>query len=177
MLIFGSAKLIEQLSVEKFVILNFSSLVNNYEQLHLIPDPKTMPNTEYEFDQAYANWIMSNDEQFIDLMKIVFPLFCGYNVFVVVNWYEYSESPYLANINETLIKFIQDRYGYSASIINTEEDYLGQHRSSLESDFSIEGLANMDFDKSILAYKLQSHMNQYGVPINVVGFKYVEVNV
>lgn len=177
MLIFGTAELLPELAKEKFIILNFSSLVTGLEQLHLIPNLKDIPvniQDEYNFNMAYWNWVLSNDEQFIDLMKIVYPLYCGYNVFVVVNWYDSSGFTFLASMNETLMKLIQERYGYSASIINTIEDYKYQHNSELESEFSPQGILNMDNDKSILSYKLESIVMNGGEPIQVVGFKYAE---
>lgn len=173
MLVFGNAKILPLLSQEKFAIYNFSSMIMGVEKLDLIPEPNEIDFfDEKSFDIAYSYWIMTNDSKFIELMKIVYPLYCGINVLVLVNWYDNMSNYFYANLNESLMKFIQSRYGYNATIINEPEDYIEQSSFDLESSFSIEGLGNIDSDKYRLAYLLES--NRDDNPIMIPGFKYAD---
>lgn len=143
MLLVGEYQYImNELSNPKMKVLNLSSLMEGMEQLHLLPPTDgTLPfKDEKEFDIAYANYIMTNEYAFIELMKIMISLYEGKDVYIVV-----SRSPYLDMVTESLTKFIQVRYRYIAQEINSEEDleYL-----DYESSFNdIHGLYNLDLDK------------------------------
>ena len=174
MLVFGGSELIPLLTNEGFDIFNFTSLVMGLPKIDLVPEKDSFEYyDEKSFDIQYANWIMNNDSKFIEFMKIVYPLYCGRNVFIVVNWYDNIENYFYANLNESLMKFIQSRYGYNASIINTVEDYMEQNLYNLESGFSIEGLMNIDMDKYRLTFLLESY--GYGEQI-IPGFKRLDIN-
>ena len=81
------------------------------------------------------------------------------------------EHYFYANLNESLMKFIQCRYGYNSSIVNTPEDYMVQSTYDLESGFSIEGLGNIYMDKYRLSYLLESNDDH---SIIIPGFKYAD---
>lgn len=125
-------------------VYNFSSLSENYTRLHLLPPREFGKDFNYQFDLAYANWIFSNDEIFFDFMMIVYNLYTGKDVFLVVD-------DMVEQLNESLIKLIQQRYGYEACRINTVEDFI----YATESSFSALGLINLDQDKDRLAYILE----------------------
>ena len=78
-------------TTNKTKILNFCSLNEQYPRLQLLPpiDFRTMPVSnpelaEYEFDMRYANWLLQDENAFIDLMQIVFSLYQGYDIFLLV---------------------------------------------------------------------------------------------
>lgn len=164
---------------EKFIILNFSSFNERYPKVNLVPpiDMGGQWNDEVEFDNWYFNWILSNNGIFIEFMKIVYPLYAGFNVFVLINWFDLGDFYFYANLNESLMKLIQIRYGYNASIVNTIEDYYSLSSYQLESAFSEEGIRNLDYDKGRMAYVLQDHFMSTKEQIPIIGFKYaVEEN-
>ena len=111
-------------TTDKTKILNFCSLNEQYPRLHLLPpmDFRMMPvanpeAAEYEFDMRYANWLLQDENAFIDLMKIVFSLYQGYDIFLLV-----SDDITLEAYTQSLLKFIQQRYGYNGFYITCIED-------------------------------------------------------
>ena len=87
---------------DNFIIVNFSSLSMTYDNLNLIPAQNEILGytDEKSFDILYANWIMNNDDKFLALMKIVYPLYQGMNVIVLVNWFSGLDNYFMANMNE-----------------------------------------------------------------------------
>ena len=133
------------------MVYNFTSLYSDYENLILahvnsISDENNTPINIYiegvEFDKKYADLIMSDVRYFIDLIKIMLPLYEGYNVILMV-YHDY----YRDNLMEALIKFISIRYGYRSFIINDIEDL----DTISEPKFSPYGL--MQLDEDIKAYE------------------------
>lgn len=125
------------------VVLNFSSLNEKYPKLDIYP-PRELPGrSEYEFDMAYAQYIMSNDMVFFDFMQIPYNLYLGKDVFILIDddaRYEF--------LNESLLKFIQQRYGYNANYITCAEDFIYAEPGT----FSEIGMANLIYDKERLSY-------------------------
>lgn len=98
---------------------------------------------DYDFDVAYANYIMSNDQVFVEFFQIIFNLYLGKDVFIAVD----LEADWAETLLESLLKFIQERYGYAAVKIESEEDYMFARRNFI-CDFNPEfGLYNLDIDK------------------------------
>lgn len=129
---------------EKFVILNLSSLAEGFMRVHLVPSIQTQYNNEKEFDLAYANYIFSNDVTFMELMKIIYPLYMGYDVFLLVSRNEDTHDV----VTESLCKLIQQRYGYNYQLLNNVDDINYYDESS----FSINGLRILDEDKEKFSY-------------------------
>lgn len=129
------------------VILNFCSLNEWYPRLHLFPPNYVKENllnyAEYEFDLEYANWIISNDDAFIDFMQIVYPLYEGKDVFLLV-----SDDPILDMYTQSLLKFIQQRYGYNGFYVTCTEDVL----TAVDQGLSEFGAHNLIMDKERLSY-------------------------
>lgn len=128
----------------KFLVLNLSSLVEGYERVHLVPSFSTTYNNDKEFDIAYANYIFSNDFVFMEFMKIVYPLYLGADVFLLVSR---NENTYDI-MTESLCKLIQQRYGYNYQLINIEDDIDYYD----DSDFSLNGIQALDIDKERMTY-------------------------
>ena len=112
-----------------FYEFNLSNPVNRGVSLAaLIPDPQYIPQEVItgaidtpDFDIAYGNFIMGNQEQFFTFMNLVLPLYNDPCACVIVFT---QMSPLRDAIMESLIKLIQQRYGYNAYIINDPYDVL-----------------------------------------------------
>ena len=134
----------------------FTSLNESYERLNLLPPREFGYVYDYQFDMNYANYILSNDNVFFDLMRIIFNLYIGKDVFILVDDEMYAEG-----LNDSLLKFIQQRYGYNACRINSLEDFV----MSEESGFTEMGLINLDYDKNRLSYMVESmRLSNGGTP-------------
>ena len=136
-------------------ILNVSSMNERYPRLHLLPPidfrcipPSNPEMAEYEFDLRYAEWLLSNEDAFIDLMQIVFPLYQGFDIFMLIT----EADPVLISYNESLFKFIQQRYGYNTVIVRSIEDLFNAE------DYQPEGIhvSNLLNDKDRLTYIFES---------------------
>ena len=149
MLLYGT---IENLNTpDNCIIYNFSSLNEKYTRLNLYP-PKELGNKyDFNFDLNYAAYILNNDNIFFDLMMIIYNLYQGNNVYLLID-------DDLSGLKDSLLKFIKQRYGYNATRINTLEDLI----YSENTDFSKEGLLNLDIDKERLSYMLESERLKNG---------------
>ena len=148
MIIFGNTKCLRhaQFSIDnpkQLSIFNLSSTLEEGERLFKLIPPFSADDykDEKEFDINYANYVLSNDAAFIDLMKIIYLQYENNNdklIYVLVNFDEIRDI-----ITESLIKLIQQRYGINACIVKEYEDF-----DTLEdSEFDINGLYNLDQDK------------------------------
>jgi len=126
-------------AIEKFIILNLSSLVEGFQRVHLVPSIQAEYFNDKEFDLAYANYIFSNDLVFMELMKIIYPLYNGADIFLLVSR---NENTYDI-VTESLCKLIQQRYGYNYQLLNNKDDINYYD----DSNFSLNGLAVLDMDK------------------------------
>ena len=72
-------------------------------------------------------------------MSIIIPAYTSPDVMVQVM---IRSSNYRDVITESLLKLIQQRYGYNACIVNEIDDFI----YTIESDFSIPGLFTLDQD-------------------------------
>lgn len=142
MLIVGNSKLVDCITVDK--IYNISSFREGFNNLNLIP-PRMYYSEEKTFDIAYASYIMDNDSVFYDFMRIIFNLYMGKSVYLMV-----SESEFSYIVTESLCKFIQQRYGYNNNRVSEIDDlnYLQ------DSEFSFNGVFNLDQDKEKFSYML-----------------------
>lgn len=126
-------------ATEKFVVLNLSSLIEGFPRVHLVPSITPTYNDDKQFDIAYANYIFSDDSNFMEFMKIIYPLYTGQDVFLLVSRNENTHDI----ITESLCKLIQQRYGYNYQLLNhlSDIDYYD------DSNFSLYGLQVLDMDK------------------------------
>ena len=149
MIVFGNTKCLKYAEFalnndkEQLSIFNLSSTLEVGERLFKLIPPFNVEqyNDEKEFDINYANYILTNDEAFIDLMKIIYLQYENNNdmlIYIVVDFDDIRDV-----ITESLIKFIQQRYGINSSIIKEYEDF----DTVEDSEFDINGLYNLDQDK------------------------------
>ena len=132
--------------IQKVLLFNMYSIYDQGEMVYnLVPQPYPpeeilLSPDQLIFDNMYANYLMTNTYAFIDLMKIMYPLYENSDLLAYVL---VGDDVYRDAMTQSLIKFIQERYGYISNYINDIEDipYV-QH-----SDFSRYGIMNLDADK------------------------------
>lgn len=146
MLLYGDASNIQ----EQCTILNLSSYIEGYRKLNLLPPNSLGATTEYQFDQLYAKSIMEDDYLFSQMFSIIYLLSIGQDVYIIVSNDDWSE-----NIIESLLKLIQQRYGYNATRINCFDDIVNAIPGEFNPSY---GLFNLDQDMERFTYitKLQS---------------------
>lgn len=146
MLLYGDASNIQ----EQCTILNLSSYIEGYQKLNLLPPNSLGATTEYQFDQLYAKSIMEDDYLFSQMFSIIYLLSIGQDVYIIVSNDDWSE-----NIIESLLKLIQQRYGYNATRINCFDDIVNTIPGEFNPSY---GLFNLDQDMERFTYitKLQS---------------------
>lgn len=161
----------DKANYNKTIVFNVSSLYHGYIDLTCLVtsiapiNHSSMPTNVFvdslDFDMQYANAIMNNNTLFEAFMNIVMNAYEGYTVIVLV----YRE-PYRDAILESLIKLIQQRYGYNSWIVSDIDDI-----SCLkESAFNPMGL--MTLDQDIRRYET---LYQYGgVSSRIIGSESIE---
>lgn len=109
------------------VILNLSSFYSGHVNItHLIAKISPINNTglpmpefvnSVDFDMQYASAVLNNPELFGSLINIMLRAYEGYLVCILV-----QRDPYRDAVMESLIKLIQQRYGYNCWIIEDSDD-------------------------------------------------------
>ena len=139
MIIFGPHEAL--IDRKNMVVFNFTSLREGFEMLKLVPMENLAYGDERMFDQNYANYILSRDAVFVELMKMMLPIFNGLDVYIMIH-----HNPNFEVLHDSLQKFIQQRYGYVSNIIYSIEDW----ECVIDSQFSLQGIYNFDKDKERL---------------------------
>jgi hypothetical protein len=117
----------------------------------LLPSNELLSRTEclndlesQEFDNLYANEIMSIDSKFqafIAIINFVYQYPNGIAIILI------EESPFRDAIKESLIKFIQCRYGYPCYSIEDEDDFNYLLSNCKNNDFNgIDSVFNLTDD-------------------------------
>ena len=132
-------------------VYNLASFIEGPIKLRsLIPPEEIGRLVDYDFDINYANFIMGNNDAFIELYTLMLQLQLGKDIFILV-----SDTDWTENLVESLFKFIQQRYGYDGIRINNEEDY--NHFKDKVYDFNTGyGLYNLDSDRDRYSYIVES---------------------
>lgn len=152
---------LEYKGIRQVVKYNLSSYYNDAPTLEaLIPTPNNIPSnviigdaTDPMFDIEYHNYIINCQAAFMDFMSIIIPAYTSPDVMVQVM---VLSSNIRDVITESLLKLIQQRYGYNACIVNELEDFL----YTTESDFSIPGLFTLDQDLARWRYTMHDPCNE-----------------
>ena len=168
MLMYGPASAADIKFGGKGVMYNLSSMREGFISLQSLIPPNTIGRlTDREFDIAYANYIMSNDTLFCIFFQIVYNLYIGKDVFIIVSTEDWSE-----NLLESLLKLIQQRYGYNAVLINTEADYLYATNSMNFGFAPGYGIYNLDQDKERFTTLIEQYRiaNNGALPLDLEGF-------
>jgi hypothetical protein len=147
MLLYGDSRNIQ----DQCEIFNFTSYIEGYRRLCLLPPNGLGASTEYEFDQIYMNYILGNDSNFVAFFNIIQLLRAGRDVYLIVSNDDWSEM-----IIESLLKLIQQRYGYNATRINCIEDLFTAEPGDFNRSY---GLFNYDTD----AERYEEIMTRYNI--------------
>jgi len=135
-------------------IYNVSSMREGYENLQILIPPNIIGKTfDREFDINYFNYIMSNDNVFMEFFRIIQDLYIGKNVYLMFAEDEWSE-----NLCMSLLKIIQQRYGYNGYYITNIEDYMYISMNDTSDFDKTFGMYNLDQDKmrySVLVKNIQ----------------------
>lgn len=112
---------------------------------HIFPvlnDPTIVPG-EYSYDLCLTNHILTDNAAFYEVLSILYADYQGRNVYVLIDnqWWSII---YI----ESLIKFIQARYGCEVNLINELSDL----ETCKETSFSILGRQQFQADKERLVY-------------------------
>jgi len=121
-------------------VVSIYSFREGFSRFELNTDLTLAMADDLVFDSKLAEFILNDNSTFLDFMSIIFPLYNGENVYMILN----RDSEYFMNIAESIVKLIQQRYGYNHAVINEFNDY-----NYVESDtgFSLQGLYNFDIDR------------------------------
>ena len=168
MLMYGPASAADIKFGGKGVMYNLSSMREGFISLQALIPPNTIGRlTDREFDIAYANYIMSNDTLFCIFFQIVYNLYIGKDVFIIISTEDWSE-----NLLESLLKLIQQRYGYNGVLINTEADYLYAVTSMNFGFAPGYGIFNLDQDKERFTTLIEQYRiaNNGALPLDLEGF-------
>lgn len=123
---------------ENMLVFNFSGYDMKCRRLDVYPPSNMNFLDDKEYDINYANYILNNDNIFCNLFDIIYLLYEGVNIYILV-----TRTPNVDIINESLLKFIQQRYGYNYQLINGKYD-INEYDYS---NFSLSGLVNFDNDR------------------------------
>lgn len=143
MLYYGSSYILQVLNQDT-VIYNLTSYKEGIPRLNLLPplDKRLYKDGGRDFDMWYAEYIFSNDIIFFDFFKIVYELYLGHDVFLVID----ITADWSENLVESLLKLIQQRYGYNGMLIDSFDSYI-YAQNTVTSQFDPRLLYNLDIDK------------------------------
>lgn len=133
-----------QKGIEYLSNLTPSSRMINVSSMNLLD--------ERQFDIQYANYLVSNEAAFVDIMKIIYNLYSGFDVFCISDIGDESNELFV----ESILKYIQQRYGFNGQILGDVEDF----QYTVDSTFTIQGLYNLDLDKERFAMLCQNFGSQ-----------------
>lgn len=139
------------------IIYNLTSPLEGFERLDILPNMIVTEENSREFDIQYAQFLLCY--KMTEIMKVMFPLYDGKNVYILV----YRDNGYFDMMLDSVLKFIQQRYGIQPVIINDKDDYCFIKYTQQNSSLSLHGLSNFDIDKEIYTrLKAQEMINCYG---------------
>lgn len=150
------------------IVFNLTSYKEGFNRLNLLVPPNELGYfTDRNFDIAYMNYIMGNDVVFCQFFWIIYNLYIGNDVFIIANPADWSE-----NILESLLKLIQQRYGYNAVKIDSDKDYIYAMNYFNPGFAPNYGIYNLDQDKERFSYLMESYRlaNNGNLPFQLDGF-------
>lgn len=132
---------------EDYYVTSLGFTLNGEPSINTLTPRNILPKDSSEdFEEKYYNYIFYYNDTFLDFMQIIYKLYQGYNVCVVVD-YRFDE-PYVT----ALSKIIAKRYGIISSVVLEYNDFF----SVSESSFSKIGLRVLDQDKANMSYQLKA---------------------
>lgn len=142
----------DQDQVEDICIYNLTSPIEGYPILDLVPPNDLTFTYDNTFDKIYYEFILNNDDKFMNLMTIIMNEYYNKNTYLIV-----SEGMGYDYINESLMKLIQVRYGIIVQYIGDKSDYE-MIRNDTDISFSIFGMDSLMQDKERFALLYAENM-------------------
>ena len=144
MLMYGPTRCLQHIDTNTFIIYNLTGMIEGFRSIQaLIPPYQLGRYDTYEFDVNYANWIIYNDPIFVQLMNIMSNVYNGFDVFITI-----SEEDWSADLVDSLMKFIQERYGVVGASVKCIEDYYC--------------ISDVEFIEGIGLMNIQNDMERFG---------------
>lgn len=138
----------EEQDTDSYTIFNLSSALNFGDRLTALVPINQIGSVgagvdyddEKTFDMAYASYLLNDRQAFTQVFKIIFNMYNGGSSVVLI-----GEGRYKDIITESLIKFIQQRYGFSPIwVVNSIDDWRSYDD---DGNFNLVGVYNLDIDK------------------------------
>ena len=164
MLMYGTAFCYNYAMSENCIPFNITSLKEGVVNLSYLIPPNNLGHLDTrDFDIQYANYIMSNDIVFKQFFDIIYCLYLGKDVYLMMDPSDWSE-----NIIESILKLIQQRYGYDATLITCFDDFVFASNTVNIPRFNpYFGIMNLDQDKERYSYIIESERIRNGGKIEV----------
>lgn len=108
----------------------FFNLVGRYaigSSLKCLIPPYDIFNSGEMFRDRYTAFLNSNPDCFFDMMDVMINDYYGYDPIIITD----LDNPVIADIVDCIIDYWYSRYGYSAAIIDSLEDYQFSKRSEI----------------------------------------------
>lgn len=151
-----TAHIMGKLETNQIKLYNFGSIINLGINLNaLYPDKNVISllkaadfgegddELTLRFDSAYMQQILSNKDSFKALMMFMAETQEEEDVVILCNYNEHNFQP----IVESLIKFIQERYGINSYVVSAIEDMEGIEKIPINHD-NLDQLSNFITDLS-----------------------------
>lgn len=172
MLMYGTSYMARQIKSQQDVfIYNLTSMAEEFCTLPSLIPPNNLPrSTERDFDIAYAQYIFSVEQAFIEFFCIIYNLYIGIDVFLVVD----QDQEWTENILESLLKLIQQRYGYVAVMVLDDNDYIWTKNNGVGNFAPGFGLYNLDQDKERFTTDIENMRKTSPLPPGILWGDYDE---
>lgn len=159
-LMFADVRMYRYIPADYDIITLGFTLDSEPSIMSLTPKRVLPSEGDERFEEWYYKYILEYNDTFLDFMSIIYKLYQGRNVCVLVD-YRFDEAYVTA-----ITKIIAKRYGIIASAVLEPSDL----DSVSETSFSKIGLRVLDSDKASMSYQLKAmEMND---PRLVASFKY-----
>jgi hypothetical protein len=136
------SSMVERYGSENMLLFNLTGFREGFDPLRILPGDRSIfyQGGERVSDVLLLNYIYNSDVIFFEFFsKIIYPFYCGLDIVIIVH----SGGIY-DEVTESVMKIIQQRYGYNCSQVITEDDldYIDR-----DSSMDINGIYNFDIDK------------------------------
>ena len=143
MLMYGPTSCLQYIDVSSFKVYNLTGMVEGFDSIQALIPPNELGRFDsYEFDVNYYNYIIQNNAMFVTFFRIIQSLYIGQNVYIISD-----EADWCENLIESILKIIQQRYGYNGYCVKNNEDIMFAIQRDNSTFDSTYGLANLDQDK------------------------------
>ncbi len=146
--------------INNMMIYSLASFREGFIKLNTLVPPNEIGRfSDRDFDIVYANYILNNEYTFTEFFQII------YNLYI-------NEMDFAENIIESMMKFIQQRYGYNGIKIDSDDDFIYAQNNYIGSFAPGFGIYNLDIDKERFSYLIESYRlsNNGNLPFNLEGF-------